>query len=482
MQNIQDTNKFLITNTPISAIKVIEHLNTQGFEAWIVGGFVRDAFLGIKSNDLDITTNAKPDEIKKIFSNSVWNIIDTGIKHGTLTLIHKESKTTIEITTYRQESNYKDLRHPDSVKFINDLTEDLSRRDFTINAVAWNHIQGFVDPFDGISDIKQKIIKTVGNPKNRFSEDALRILRAFRFASTLDFNVETNTKIAMFEKLNSLCNISNERIRNEITRALYGKNIIKSMFEYKDILFLLIPELRDCFNFDQQTKYHCYDIYEHTSHVVSYIPKNKYKNTRWNNLSSDISMALAWSALLHDIGKPQTFTFDKKGQGHFFSHQEKSSEMSIKILKRLKFSNKLIKVISTLIKNHDFNIKPTNTSINKIYLLLETNSDFDRELMVHLFCDLRRADILAHAEEYRSETTTVDKSENLFNQLHKENKLVTLNNLSITGTDLIDIGYTGENIKKCLDKCLNATIENKCKNAKLDLINYAKAIKSNFKA
>lgn len=193
-------------------------------------------------------------------------------------------------------------------------------------------------------------------------------------------------------------------------------------------------------------------------------------------------MALAWSALLHDIGKPQTFTVDKKGQGHFFSHQEKSSEMSIKILKRLKFSNKLIKVISTLIKNHDFNIKPTNTSINKIYLLLETNSDFDRELMVYLFCDLRRADILAHAEEYRSETTTVDKSENLFNQLHKENKLVTLNNLSITGTDLIDIGYKGENIKKCLDKCLNATIENKCKNAKLDLINYAKEIKSNFKA
>lgn len=261
-------------------------LEENGFEAWAVGGFVRDAILGRESDDIDITTNATPEQLEGIFSSDA-HILETGIKHGTVTVVRDGQ--ACEITTFRTDGNYKDARHPENVAFVRTLEEDLQRRDFTINAICWNQRNGLYDPLDGISDLESGVIRVIGDPKKRFEEDALRMLRAARFVSQLGFKIERDTWRGIQKSKSKLIFISKERVTSELEKLLTGEHVLESLVDCADIIEVALPEITGCRGFDQQTKYHAYDVWTHIAHVVHFV-----KNTS----------LLRWTALFHDIGKP----------------------------------------------------------------------------------------------------------------------------------------------------------------------------------
>ena len=302
--------------------------------AYIVGGSVRDFKIGISEpKDYDITTNALPEEIIKIFDKT----IPTGIQHGTVTVMINGQG--YEVTTYRIDGEYLDNRRPEGVTFVSNLKEDLARRDFTINALAFNEENGLIDYFGGIEDLNSKIIRAVGEPNKRFQEDALRMLRAIRFAARLDFHIEEKTLNGIKTNCNLILNVSNERIRDELCKILISDNPSKALrlLEETKILALILPELQAAVGFNQQNPHHDKDIFEHILAVVENCPAK---------------LNLRVAGLLHDIAKPQCFTIDKEGIGHFYGHDRKGAVLSEQILRRLKFDNESISKISTLVKEH----------------------------------------------------------------------------------------------------------------------------------
>ncbi|MBQ5565782.1 MAG: HD domain-containing protein, partial [Clostridia bacterium] len=323
----------------------IEKISKNGFEAYIVGGCVRDSLLGKTPKDYDITTSASPQEVEKIFSDC--RVIETGIKHGTVTVLI--NSMPLEITTFRIDSEYVDNRHPESVTFTKSLREDTARRDFTMNAIAYNNFTGICDFYGGETDIKNKIVRCVGNPDLRFNEDALRIMRAIRFSSVLGFEIEENTRSSIFKNKELLKNISSERIAAELVKLLCGKNAKKVLCEYIDILGVVMPELLPMKDFDQRNAHHIYDIWTHTAVAVENI---------------EPAPILRLTALFHDIGKPECF-FMKNGQGHFYGHAAVSEKISDNILKRLKFDNTSRETITTLVKLHDIQIEETETAVKR---------------------------------------------------------------------------------------------------------------------
>ena len=279
-------------NIPPYATRILELLENEGFEAWCVGGCVRDALLETTASDIDITTNALVCEVKKTIGAHGHHTIDTGIAHGTVTVLIEGRG--VEVTTYRSEGTYSDNRHPDSVEFVTSLKQDLSRRDFTMNAIAYHPSRGLFDPFDGQTDIKNGIIRCVGDPSQRFQEDALRILRACRFSSQLGFAIEEETFAAMGAHAYLLSSLSSQRLRSELERFICGDYIHDALMKCSDIVAAVIPELKDMKNFDQKTKYHIYDVLEHTAYCMQYVASRPL---------------LRWAALFHDFGKPHTFFY-----------------------------------------------------------------------------------------------------------------------------------------------------------------------------
>lgn len=314
--------------------KAIDRLEKHGHSAYAVGGCVRDSIMGREPNDWDMTTSATPDEIQKAFAG--FRTIPTGIKHGTMTVLI--SSHPVEITTMRVDGKYSDNRHPEKVTFTRRIEDDLSRRDFTVNAIAYNPHSGIVDPFGGQADIEKKLIRCVGNADTRFSEDALRILRAVRFSSVLGFDIDRDTAESVIRNRSLLDNISNERIRVELLKLLCGKNVETVLTKYKKVIFQIIPELSATDGFLQHTPYHIYDVWTHTVKVTSSIEP-----------TADFRAA----ALLHDVEKPSMFTLDERGQGHFKGHPQKGAQTAEKILRRLRFSNAEIAHITTIIFLHD---------------------------------------------------------------------------------------------------------------------------------
>lgn len=423
-------------NIPRFAMKVKNRLEEKGFEAYFVGGCVRDCIMGTAPHDYDITTNALPGEIKECFFD--FGTILTGEKHGTVTVVSEGEN--VEVTTYRVDGGYSDLRHPEKVSFAKNVCDDLSRRDFTINAICFS--EGFVDPFGGMEDIKNKIIRTVGEPDKRFAEDALRIMRALRFSATLGFEIEKNTKLGIHKNARLLKNISQERLYAEFSRLLTGKNAENVLLEYSDVISVFIPETKPCIGFDQKNEYHIYDVYTHMVKATGFAPYN---------------LTVRLAAFFHDIGKPESFTIDEKG-GHFKGHSEKSRDITEKVLKRLKVDNNTKNLVTELVAQHQRSIIPQRKYVKRVLM------KFSPEFFDMLMC-LMEADTLAHSKKAEGNLSVIEQLREIKASVLAEGDCVSLKTLEINGNDLIKAGVTegkkiGEILKTLLEKVIDGGLEN----------------------
>lgn len=435
----------------------INLLQSAGFEAYAVGGCVRDSMLGKTPNDWDITTSAKPEDMKSVFAD--FHCIDTGIKHGTVTVVIDGEP--LEITTFRLDGEYEDNRHPKSVTFTSNLGADLGRRDFTVNAMAYSKMTGTVDLFGGQKDLKNGIIRCVGDPDRRFNEDALRILRALRFASALDFEIEEKTAQSLLKNRALLGNISEERIAKELLKLVCGKGAKRILTDFAPVLFEILPELQPMYKNSHDNPHHCYDIYEHTLIAVE---------------SIDPEPTLRLAMLLHDCGKPAVKKFDENGVAHFYGHQRISAEISAQILARLKVSNKFRDEILFLVSNHDRWELYENTEKMPRYL-----SKFGLDGVLKLL-KVMRADVLAQSPEYRYRLDQTADAEETAKNLAAQKPCLSLSELQINGRTLMDIGIPqGRKLGAVLAQLLDEVIDGVTKNTQEALTTRAREIYSEMK-
>lgn len=429
---------------------IINQIERAGFEAYAVGGCVRDSILGRKPNDWDITTSALPEEIKRIFSHTV----DTGIQHGTVTVIR--NRQGYEVTTYRIDGEYEDSRHPKEVAFTKALAEDLRRRDFTINAMAYNERDGLVDIYDGIGDLKRGVIQAVGDARERFSEDALRIMRAVRFGAQLGYQIEDNTRKAIEELAPTLSKISAERIQVELVKLVTSPHPdwVRLLYE-TGISAVIMPEFDAIMETGQNNPHHYYSVGEHTLHGMMQIKDESEK-------LKDLRLAM----LFHDLGKAQTKTVDADGIDHFHGHAAVSAEMAKTILRRLKFDNDTIKIVNKLVYYHDYKIieepKYVRRAINRI-----------GEDIFPLLLEVKQADFMAQSDYQREQKAeSLSKVRKLYQQILESKECISLKDLAVNGKDLIEAGVKpGRDIGLVLDHMLKAVIDDPAKNDKEYLLN-----------
>ena len=442
---------------PKNVDTAINLLQSAGFEAYAVGGCVRDSLLGKTPNDWDITTSAKPEDMKSVFAD--FHCIDTGIKHCTVTVVIDGEP--LEITTFRLDGEYEDNRHPKSVTFTSNLGADLGRRDFTVNAMAYSKMTGTVDLFGGQNDLKNKIIRCVGDPDRRFNEDALRILRALRFASALDFEIEEKTAQSLLKNRALLGNISEERIAKELLKLVCGKGAKRILTDFAPVLFEILPELQPMYKNSHDNPHHCYDIYEHTLIAVE---------------SIDPEPTLRFAMLLHDCGKPAVKKFDENSVAHFYGHQRISAEISAQILARLKVSNKFRDEILFLVSNHDRWELYENTEKMPRYL-----SKFGLDGVLKLL-KVMRADVLAQSPEYRYRLDQIADAEEIAKNLAAQKPCLSLSELQINGRTLMDIGIPqGRKLGAVLAQLLDEVIDGVTKNTQEALTTRAREIYSEMK-
>ncbi len=431
--------------------KLIRLLVDSGYKAYAVGGCVRDSIIGRDIGDIDITTSAKPDEVESVLESNGIDYYETGLKHGTVTAVI--NKIGYEITTFRSDGDYLDNRHPSEVEFVSDIRLDLSRRDFTMNALAYNDDEGFIDAYGGLSDIQSKLIRAVGDPVRRFNEDGLRIMRAIRFASVLGFTIEDNTKRAIFECKELLNNIAYERLFTELIKLLKGDYTENVLLEYREVIAVIIPELKPCFDCEQHSKWHLYDVYTHIVKSVAISPKKDY---------------IRLAVLLHDIAKPECKTTDEKGNDHFFTHPERSAKYAELILTRFKASNDIKYKVVTLVKYHDKHITRKPSNIKKWLRLLGEDFIFD-------FIDLKIADMLTHnLENAGHEVQELCYVRTLTKEIIDKGEPYRIADLNINGDDLKKIGFDGREIQKELEKLINEVSGNPKCNLREKLIRQAK--------
>lgn len=435
--------------SPENVCYIIEKLNSYRFEAFLVGGCVRDCILGRVPSDWDITTNALPEDIKKIFNKTY----DTGIKHGTVSVA--AGSEYIEVTTYRIDGEYSDYRRPDSVQFTASLEEDLARRDFTINAMAYHPQKGLIDYFGGLNDINKRQIKAVGDANLRFQEDALRMLRAIRFSAQLGFNIEISTLNAIRSNSALIKNISNERIREELNKILISPN--PKYFDYlyqTGLLEHVIPEFIICYQTQQNNPYHVYNVAEHILHTVEYVEN---------------SSILRWTMLLHDIGKPSNKTTDSRGIDHFYGHQRVSAELANIILNRLRFDKESIKKITRLILNHDLDIHDSEKAIRKV--INKVGDDLFLELL-----EVQKADAMGQNRVYLDKRSIkLDNIRQMYFDIKINKQCLNIKDMEINGHDLILLGMKpGKELKNMLNYLFECVLENPELNDKQKLIDLAK--------
>lgn len=362
---------------PENISRALDMLESAGHEAWVVGGCVRDSLMGIIPHDYDITTSALPAETEQVFAG--YRLIETGLKHGTVTVLAGGSP--IEITTYRVDGEYRDSRRPERVTFTRNIRDDVSRRDFTMNGIAYNPKQGYFDEFGGAEDIKAGVIRCIGKPEKRFREDALRILRGLRFSASLGFEIEENTARAMHDNRELLNKISAERVLSELCGLLTSRNSHRNIFrvltEFRDIAAVIIPEFRECTGFVQHSRFHCFDVYEHC--VMS------AQKAAEISAGSECRLPLTLAMLLHDIGKPQRFTLGEDGEGHFYGHAAVSADIAEDILRRLKCSNALRERVCTIVRYHDVPLSDTDKSVRR--LLRKYGLETVRDICLAHICD-----------------------------------------------------------------------------------------------
>ena len=430
---------------PLKVNKIITTLQQNGYEAYAVGGCVRDSILGREPEDWDITTSAMPEETKALFQKT----FDTGIEHGTVTvLLEKEG---FEVTTYRIDGKYEDNRHPREVTFTRSLKEDLLRRDFTINAMAYNEKDGLVDIFGGIDDLQKGMIRCVGNARERFSEDALRILRGIRFAAQLGFSIEEETRQGMKELAPTLQNISAERVQVELIKMIVSTRpeLLRDAYEL-GITKQFLPEFDRLMMTEQETPHHMYNVGEHTLQAM-------------RNIRSDKVLRLAM--LLHDMGKPALKTMDEAGVAHFKKHAAESEKIAKRILKRLKFDNDTLNKVTKLVFYHDYRMPATAKNVR--HAMNKIGED-----LFPYYMEVRRADVLAQSMYRREEKIrNLDEIEEIYQEIVRNKECVSLKTLAVTGKDLIDAGMKpGKEIGEKLNELLELVIENPELNTKENLM------------
>ena len=434
----------------------LDTLKKSGFEAWIVGGAVRDTILGIVPYDFDITTSATPEQVIDMFKGTEAHTIETGIKHGTVSVALKNASgetELCEITTYRNDGKYEDCRHPEQVRFVKTIDDDLKRRDFSINSICWSPDEGIYDPYHGIDDIKQRTIKCIGEPHARFKEDALRMLRCARFVSQLGFSVDRDTWRGVQKNKYRLLSISSERITDELTKLLGGQHVTRALIDCADILEAALPEITACRGFDQHTKYHAYDVWEHIAHAVGDV-----KNTP----------LLRWSALFHDMGKPSTFFAGDDGAGHFYGHEVQGARIAHGALKRLSLSKQMQEQIETLILRHNDTLSATEKSIRTTINLMGGDVWLYRQLLA-----LKRADSTSHATAYTAQKTTYDEIEAMLDKMLDDGIVFDTKSLNISGNDIIALGVSdGKKIGELLGQALLGVECREVKNNSAELLAY----------
>lgn len=439
-------------NFPEYAAKIIEGLENNGFEAYGVGGCVRNPLMGLPVSDYDITTSALPEETKRVFSD--MKIVETGLKHGTVTVVSADGSA--EITTYRTDGRYLDRRHPENVSFTHSLEEDLARRDFTVNAIAYSKSKGIVDMYGGIHDLNNGILRCVGNAGERFEEDALRIMRGLRFMSVYGFKPDGETEAALHEKKHLLKEISPERISCELSKLLCGKSEYLSgvLREYWDIFSVIIPEISECRGFEQHTHYHDRDVWEHTIAALCSIEPKMY---------------LRLTMLFHDLGKPACYKF-YDGEGHFKGHAAVSREICEKTLSRLHYDGDTVKKTVFLVERHDMVMNDDPVIIKKHLNRFGEEPYFDL-LKVHI------ADDSAKAPVAMERIAVYDSAEKTARKILSEKECFSLKDLAVNGNDIMKLGFKGAEIGARLDFLLNAVIEGKCPNSSEELLKFVIANK-----
>lgn len=430
---------------------IIGTLQKGGYEAYAVGGCVRDSILGRQPEDWDITTSAMPEETKALFERT----FDTGIEHGTVTVLR--GKTGYEVTTYRVDGEYEDSRHPKEVSFTRSLKEDLKRRDFTINAMAYNDEQGLVDIFGGLRDLESQIIRCVGDAKERFSEDALRILRGIRFAAQLGFELEENTRAGMRELSGTLTNISAERIQTELVKTLVSDrpDFLREAWKL-GITKVFLPEFDLLMETEQETPHHMYNVGEHTLHALKNIRADK---------------VLRLTMLFHDIGKPALKTIDSAGVAHFKKHASKSEEITKDVMRRLKFDNDTIRRTAKLVCYHDLRMPASPANVRRAM------NRIGKELFP-LYLEIRRADVLAQSMYLREEKLNdIREVEAIYKEVLSAEQCTSVKELAVNGRDLIMAGiHPGREMGEILDQLLEEVIEMPEMNIKERLLERAKEI------
>lgn len=439
-------------NLPEQVRRALARLEDAGYEAFVVGGAVRDCVRGAGTGtDWDITTSALPEETETIFSG--YRVIEAGMKHGTVTVLLDGEP--LEITTYRVDGGYSDHRHPDEVRFTRSLREDLRRRDFTMNAMAYSPRTGVVDPFGGQADLAAGVVRCVGEPDRRFQEDALRILRALRFASALGMGIHPDTARAARDNRGLLTSVAAERVRVELTKLLCGADAERVLLEFPDILSVPLPEIGAMVCFDQHNPHHDRDVWAHTAAVTAAIPAQP---------------VLRWAALLHDVGKPPCFSLAEDGVGHFYGHAAESARMADGILRRLRFDTDSREEIVRLIRYHDLPIQPERRPVKR--LMNKLGPDTIRRLI-----ELHKADTRGQSAICAGRIAEYDAVAAVLDEILNEKECFSLRDLAVNGTDMMSIGLTGRDIGRALNACLTAVMEEKLPNERAALLEYAEQVK-----
>ena len=432
---------------PLDVSQCIEALEGASFATYAVGGCVRDHLLGLTPHDFALCTAALPEEIQAVFHDR--QLVLAGVKHGTVGVVCPGG--VVEITTFRTEGDYTDCRHPGWVRFVPAIEEDLARRDFTVNAMAWSPTRGFADPFGGQQDLKNHILRAVGDPQKRFQEDALRILRGVRFGAKFHLTPDPETEQAMFLQAHRMENLAPERIFDELCKLLPLIDA-DDLVRYAPILTQVIPELQAAVGFDQHSRHHAYDLYTHIAHVTAAVPPES---------------VLRWAALLHDVGKPATFTLDEWGSGHFYGHAKQSAAMANDILLRLKAPTALRQQVVRLVELHMNRMEPDRKFLRR--WLSRLGSDTMEQLLL-----LQEADMGSKGTGISKTTDAFDQIREGIKEILEENACLTVQSLAVNGNDLLTLGFTpGKAVGACLRQLLEQVLDEQLPNDRTALLEYA---------
>ena len=424
---------------PENILYCLNTLERSGCEAWVVGGCVRDALLGRTPKDYDVCTRALPEQTRAVFAGH--QLILAGEKHGTVGVVVEGQ--TVEITTYRTEGTYADSRHPDWVSFVGTIDQDLARRDFTVNAMAWSPNRGLRDPFGGRADLETKTLRAVGEPEQRFREDALRILRGIRFCAAYGLEPEEKTLGAMMSQRSLMDRLARERVYDELCGFLPCAGL-EDLQRFAPILAQAIPELAPMIGFDQHSPHHAYDLYTHVAHVTAGVSRD---------------LTVRWAALLHDIGKIPTFTRDETGRGHFYGHAPTGAKMAREVLLRLKAPGAMVQTVPTLIANHMLRLDPDRKQLRRQIRRL----GFDA---VEKLLDLQEADMTSKGTGEEEGRNFFPQIRALLMQIRAEEDVLAVKDLAVNGNDLLALGLRGKQIGQALDIVLGAVIDERLENEK----------------